>query len=172
MIGFETLRIKLDQEKLKEAELYDGFYLLRSNLSEREPQWLWETYMLLVEIEGVFRSFKNDLGIRPIYHQLGDRVDAHIFVCFLAYSLYVTLKHQVKSMGSGLTPRQVLEQYGKVQMLDVEFPTTDGRRLVMSRFTQPDQGLKLLMHRMKKDFGDQPPPQLLCENESEMKVSL
>ena len=82
---------------------------------------MWELYLLLVEIEGVFRNFKNDLGIRPIYHQLGDRVDAHIFVCFMAYCQYATLKHWLKPLASGLTPREALAQYAKVQMIDVEF---------------------------------------------------
>ena len=159
----KNIRIRFNKEKLQEAELYDGHYLLRSNLSDKEPQWLWELYMLLVEIEGVFRNFKNDLGIRPIYHQLEARMDAHIFVCFQAYSLYVTLKHWLRPLAPGLSPRQGLEQFAKVQMIDVVFPTTDGRKLVMSRYTQPDDGLKLLMHRMKKQFGDQPPPKLLSD---------
>ena len=170
-VSRETFRFKLDREKLKEAELYDGHYLLRSNLSGKEPKYLWELYMLLVEIEAVFRSFKNDLGIRPVYHQLEPRVDAHVFVCFQAYCLYVTLKHWLKPLASGLTPRQALDQFGKVQMLDVEFPTTDGRKLVMSRYTQADDTLKLLMSRMKKEFGQQPPPKLVCSGE-EQKVSV
>ena len=160
-ISSQTFRFKLDKEKLKDAELYDGHYLLRSNLSNKEPKYLWELYMLLVEIEAVFRSFKNDLGIRPVHHQTEVRVDAHIFVCFQAYCLYVTLKHWLKPLASGLTSRQALEQFAKVQMLDVEFPTTDGKKLVMSRYTQADDGLKLLMARMKKEFGEQPPPKLV-----------
>lgn len=159
-ISRETFRFKLEREKLRDAELYDGHYLLRTNLSDKEPGYLWELYMLLVEIEAVFRNFKNDLGIRPVYHQVEPRVDAHIFVCFQAYCLYVTLKHWLKPLASGLTSRQALEQFAKVQMLDVVFPTTDGRKLVMSRYTQPDDGLKLLMARMKKEFGEQPPPKL------------
>jgi transposase len=79
-----TFSFRLDRAKLKEAELYDGHYLLRSNLTEQEPAWLWKLYMLLVQIEAVFRSFKNDLGIRPIHHQKESRVEAHIFVCFQA----------------------------------------------------------------------------------------
>lgn len=165
-IGPETFRFKLDKEKLMDAELHDGHYLLRSNLSEKEPKHLWELYILLVEIEGVFRSFKNDLGIRPIYHQLEGRVEAHIMVCFLAYCEYVTLKHWLKPLAPGLTPMQALDQFAKVQMLDVEFPTSDGRKLVMSRYTQPDDGLKLLMAQMKKQFGEQPPPRLEAAKES------
>ena len=127
--------------------------------------------MLLVEIEAVFRSFKNDLGIGPIYHQVEPRVEAHIFVCFQAYCLHVTLKHWLKPLAGGLTPRQALDQFGKVQMLDVEFPTTDGRRLIMSRYTQGDDGLKLLMARMNKEFGAQPPPKLTtCEQGIEVDV--
>lgn len=155
-----TFRFRLEKKKLREAELYDGHYLLRSNLSEKEPEYLWELYMLLVEIEAVFRGFKNDLGIRPIFHQLEPRVDAHIFVCFQAYCLYVTLKHWAKPLATGLTPREVLKQFAKVKMMDVAFPTTDGRKLVMSRYTQPDDTLRLLMQRMKKEFGPQPPPKL------------
>ena len=160
-ISGQTFRFKLDKEKLKDAELYDGHYLLRSNLSNKEPKYLWELYRLLAEIEAVFRSFKNDLGIRPVYHQAEVRVDAHIFVCFQAYCLYVTLKHWLKPLASGLTSRQALEQFAKVQMLDVVFPTMDGKKLVMSRYTQADDGLKLLMARMKKEFGEQPPPRLV-----------
>ena len=158
----ETFRIQLEKEKLDDAELHDGHYLLRSNMSEQEPRYVWELYMLLVEVEAVFRSFKNDLGIRPIYHQLGNRVDAHIFVCFLAYCLYVTLKQWLKPLAPGLTSRQALDQFGKVQMLDVVFPTSDGRKLVMSRYTQPEDALKLMMARMKKEFGEQPPPKLMA----------
>jgi transposase len=170
-ISRQTFRFKLEKDKLREAELYDGHYLLRSNLSDKEPRYLWELYILLVEIEAVFRGFKNDLGIRPIYHQVGSRVDAHIFVCFLAYCLYVTLKHWLKPLAPGLTPRQALEQFAKVQMLDVVFPTTDGRKLVMSRYTQPDAALKLLMARMNKEFGEQPPPQLVSTVGGEVEVA-
>ena len=170
-ISRQTFRFKLEKDKLRDAELYDGHYLLRSNLSSKEPQYLWELYILLVEIEAVFRSFKNDLGIRPIYHQKEPRVDAHIFVCFLAYCLYVTLKHWLKPLASGLTPRQGLEQFAKVQMLDVIFPTTDGRKLVMSRYTQADNALKLLMARMNKEFGQQPPPKLVSSGEGQIEVA-
>jgi transposase len=170
-ISRTTFHFRLDKDKLREAELYDGHYLLRSNLSRQEPQYLWELYILLVEIEAVFRSFKNDLGIRPIYHQAQGRVDAHIFVCFLAYCLYVTLKHWLKPLASGLTPRQALEQFAKVQMLDVVFPTTDGRKLVMTRYTQPDDTLRLLMARMKKEFGEQPPPRLVSTAEGEIAMA-
>ena len=126
-ISAQTFSFRIRKEKLAEAELFDGHYLLRSNLSDKEPQWLWKLYMLLVQIEAVFRCFKNDLGIRPLYHQNDARVEAHIFVCFQAYCLWVTLQQRLRPLAPGLTPRQALDQLAKVQMLDVEIPTTDGR---------------------------------------------
>ena len=160
-----TFQFRLRQDALKDAELYDGHYLLRSNLSEREPEWLWKLYMLLVEIEAVFKSFKNDLGLRPIYHSVEARVEAHIFVCFLAYCLYVTLRQRLTALAPGLTPRAVLETLAGVQMLDLEMPTSDGRWLVMSRYTQPDQAVALLLARLKLQLPEQPPPRLSAQRQ-------
>ena len=151
---------QLKREELQAAELYDGHYLLRSNLSEQEPEWLWKLYMLLVEIEAVFKSFKNDLGLRPIYHSVEPRVEAHIFVCFLAYALQVTLKQRLNALAPGLTPRAALETLAGVQMLDLEVPTTDGRWLVMSRHTQPEKEVALLLAQLKLKLPEQPPPRL------------
>ena len=158
-----SFTFKLKKAELKEAELYDGHYLLRSNLSDQEPEWLWKLYMLLVEIEAVFQSFKNDLGLRPIYHSVEPRVEAHIFVCFLAYCLHVTLKQRLSALAPGLTPRAVLETLAGVQMLDVEVPTTDGRWLVMSRYTQPEKAVELLLARLKMKLPEQPPPTLSAQ---------
>jgi len=158
-----SFTFELKQEELKAAELYDGHYLLRSNLSDKEPEWLWKLYMLLVEIEAVFKSFKNDLGLRPIYHSVAPRVEAHIFVCFLAYGLHVTLQQRLRALAPGLTPRAVLETLAGVQMLDVEVPTTDGRWLVMSRTTQPAKAVALLLRQLKMKLPEQPPPRLSAE---------
>jgi len=156
---------QLKQEELKAVELYDGHYLLRSNLSDKEPEWLWKLYMLLVEIEAVFKSFKNDLGLRPIYHSVEPRVEAHIFVCFLAYCLQVTLRQRLRALAPGLAPRAVLETLAGVQMLDLEVPTTDGRWLVMSRTTQPDKAVELLLARLKMKLPAPPPPRLSAEKQ-------
>lgn len=153
----------LQREALKAAELYDGHYLLRSNLSDKAPAWLWKLYMLLVEIEAIFKRFKNDLGLRPIYHSAEPRVEAHIFVCFLAYCLHVTLQQRLRALAPGLTPRAVLETLAGVQMLDVEVPTTDGRWLVMSRTTQPAKAVALLLTQLKMKLPEQPPPRLSAE---------
>jgi hypothetical protein len=158
-----SFTFRLNKEALKEAELYDGHYLLRSNLSDKEPEWLWKLYTLLVEIEGVFKSFKNDLGLRPIYHSVGPRVEAHIFVCFLAYCLHVTLRQRLNALAPGLTPRAVLEILAGVQMLDLEVPTSDKRWLVMSRYTQPEKAVKLLLSRLQMKLPEQPPPRLSAQ---------
>jgi hypothetical protein len=158
-----TLKFGLRKEALQEAELYDGHYLLRSNLSDQEPAWLWKLYMLLVEIEAVFKSFKNDLGLRPIYHSTEGRVEAHIFICFLAYCLQVTLRQRLNALAPGLTPRAVIETLAGVQMLDLEMPTSDGRWLVMSRYTQPDKAVELLLARLQLPLPDQPPPRLSAQ---------
>ena len=160
-VNAQTFTFRLKKEKLKEAELYDGHYLLRSNLSDKEPEWLWKLYMLLVQIEAVFRCFKNDLGIRPLYHQIDTRVEAHIFVCFQAYCLWVTLQQRLRPLAPGLTPRQAIAQLAGIQMLDVEIPTTDQRVLRLTRYTQPDKAVALLLQRLGKTLPDQPPPKLI-----------
>jgi transposase len=163
-----SFTFQLNKEVLQEAELYDGHYLLRSNLSDKEPEWLWKLYMLLVEIEAVFKSFKNDLGLRPIYHSVEPRVEAHIFVCFLAYCLHVNLKQRLNALAPGLTPRAALETLSGVQMLDLEVPTSDGRWLMMSRYTQPDKAVELLLGQLKMRLPEQGPPRLSAERKLAM----
>src|SRR5215831_11019324 len=120
----DTFRFEVDKAKLKDAELRDGHYLLRTNLVAEDPAVLWDRYIQLTNIEAAFKCLKSDLGIRPIYHQLEHRVEAHIMVAFLAYCLTVTLKHRLGQHAPGLTPRAVLEKLASIQMLDVNFPTT------------------------------------------------
>lgn len=155
-----SFQFHLDQAKLKAAELQDGHYLLRSNMVGEDPAVLWERYMRLTQIEAAFKAMKSELGIRPIYHQLGHRVEAHIFVAFLAYCLLVTLKHRLQTLAPGLTPNAVLEKLSTIQMLDVYLPTTDGRWLVMPRFTQPEPDQAILLHKLKLELPQQPPPRI------------
>jgi transposase len=108
----------------------------------------------------VFKELKNDLSIRPIHHQLEDRIEAHIFVAFLAYGLMVTLKQRLKALAPGLTPRAVLEKLAAIQMIDVELPTTDGRTVVLARHTEPENDHLLLLQRLKLDLPAQPPPKI------------
>ena len=177
--GFVTIRVpKADEEvtrqtftfatnknRLRQAEQRDGHYLLRSNLTGEDPAALWERYVQLTQIEAAFKSMKSELGLRPIYHQLGHRVEAHILVAFLAYCLLVTLKNRLRALAPGLTPRAVLESLAPMQMLEVIFPTTDGRRLVMPRYTQPTPEQKLLLHQLQLTLPDQPPPRIQIQPE-------
>ena len=156
----ETFTFQLDKTKLKEAELRDGHYLLRTNLVAEDPAVLWDRYMQLTQIEAAFKCLKSDLGIRPSYHHLEHRVEAHILVAFLAYCLTVTLKHRLQMHAPGLTPRAVLEKLAAIQMLDVSFPTTDGRRLVMPRYTEPETEQALLLHHLQLALPPQPPPRI------------
>jgi transposase len=156
----ETFRFEVDKTKLKDAELRDGHYLLRTNLVAEDPAVLWDRYMQLTQIEAAFKCLKSDLGIRPIHHQLEHRVEAHILVAFLAYCLTVTLKQRLQVQAPGLTPRAVLEKLAAIQMLDVCLPTTDGRRLIMPRYTEPEPDLALLLHQLHLALPKQPLPRL------------
>ena len=156
----ETFTFQLDKARLQEAELRDGHYLLRTNLVAEDPAVLWDRYVQLTQIEAAFKCLKSDLGIRPIHHQLEHRVDGHILVAFLAYCLTVTLRHRLRLHAPGLTPRAVLEKLAGIQMLDVSFPTTDGRRLIMPRYTEPNPEQALLLHQLNLVLPQQPPPRI------------
>ena len=156
----QSFTFALDRDRLRKAELRDGHYLLRSNLVAEDPAVLWGRYVQLTEIEAAFKSLKSELGLRPIYHQLEHRVEAHILIAFLAYCLLVTLKSRLQALAPGLTPRAALEKLATLQMLDVWFPTTDGRWLLMPRYTQPEPDQQLLLHRLKLSLPQQPPPRL------------
>ena len=162
----ETFTFQLDKAKLKEAELRDGHYLLRTNLVAEDPAVLWDRYVQLTQIEAAFKCLKSDLGIRPIHHQLERRVDAHILVAFLAYCLTVTLRRRLRMHAPGLTPRAVLEKLACIQMLDVSFPTTDGRRLTMPRYTEPSPEQALLLHHLNLVLPQQPPPRITSSSSS------
>jgi transposase len=116
--------------------------------------------MVLTEVEQAFKELKNDLDIRPVYHQRDDRIEAHIFVSFLSYCLQVTLKQRAKAKAPGLTPRAILEKFKAMQMIDVHLPTTDGRNLILPRYTQPEKEQQLLLHQLNLTLPDQPPPRL------------
>ena len=155
-----SFRFRVDKAKLKAAELRDGHYLLRSNLTDEDPAVLWTRYVQLTQIEAVFRSLKSELRVRPIHHQLEHRADAHILIAFLAYCLQVTLKQQLVAHAPGLTPATVLEKLATIQMIDVCIPTTDGRWLILPRYTQPDPDTKMLLHQLNIDLPAQPPPRI------------
>jgi transposase len=155
-----TFSLRLNRQKLRAVRRREGRYLLRTNLLGREPAQLWQFYIQLVEIEAAFKNLKDDLQLRPIYHQLQHRIEAHIFVAFIAYCLHVTLRARLRPVAAGLTPRAVLDKFAAMQMLDVKFPTTDGRTLILSRHTEPDTDQKLLLEQLKLTLPPQPPPRI------------
>jgi transposase len=159
-VTLQNFHFQVDKKKLQQTELRDGHYLLRSNLVGEDPAVLWERYTQLTQIEAAFKTMKSELGVRPIYHQLEHRVEAHILVAFLAYCLVVTLKNRLQALAPGLTPKAVLEQLAAIQMLDVWLPTTDGRWLVMPRYTQPEMEQQILLHKLQLSLPAQPPPRI------------
>jgi hypothetical protein len=158
-----TFSYQLDRDKLRQARRREGRYLLRTNLTEDDPAQLWRYYLQLVAVEQAFKSLKGDLAIRPIFHQQEARIEAHIFVAFLAYALHVTLGRRLHALAPGLTPRSVLEKFAAVQMIDVHVPTTDGRELVLTRYTEPEPELRLLLAKLRLDLPTQPPPKIIAK---------
>jgi Transposase DDE domain len=156
----QTFTFALNRNKLRTVRRREGSYLLRSNLTREPPALLWQYYIQLTEIEQAFKELKSDLSIRPIYHQKDSRIEAHIFVAFVAYCLQVTLKHRLRALAPGLTPRAVLQKFAAMQMVDVHLPTTDGRCLVLPRYTQPDKDQTLLLYQMKMELPKQLPPKI------------
>jgi hypothetical protein len=163
-----TFSYRLDRNKLRQTRLREGRYLLRTNLVEEDPAKLWSHYLLLGAVEEAFKNLKGDLAIRPVFHQLEARIEAHVFIAFLAYCLHVTLARRLHvtlarrlhALAPGLTPRSVLEKFAVMQMIDVHLPTTDGRELVLTRYTEPEAELSLLLKKLKLELPAQPPPKI------------
>ena len=150
----------LDKERLRIARRREGRYLLRSNLTDTDPEKLWTMYLQLTQVEQAFKDLKGDLSVRPVYHQKDSRIEAHIMVCFLAYCVHVTLREKLRRHAPGLTPRQVLDHLGKLQMIDVHLPTTDGRELLLRRRTEPNAEQQLLLSQLQLVLPAQPPPKI------------
>jgi len=165
-VSAETFTFSLRKEKLRAAMRSEGHYLLRSNLSDEDPAILWQRYIQLTEIEAAFCNLKDDLAIRPIHHQKDPRIEAHIFVAFLVYCLYVTLQQRLRALAPGLTTRAVIEKMSAIQMIDVHLPTTDGRLLILSRYTQPEPDHQLLLQRLHLTLPAQPPPRISQPDEN------
>jgi hypothetical protein len=155
-----TFSYQLNRQKLRQVRRREGRYLLRTNLCDQEPAHLWRFYILLVEIEAAFKTLKDDLQLRPIHHQLEQRIEAHIFVAFMAYCLHVTLRARLRPLAGGLTPRAVLDKLADIQMLDVHFLTSDGRTLILSRYTELNTDQKLLVGQLNLTLPPQPPPRI------------
>jgi hypothetical protein len=154
----------LNRQKLRRIRRREGRYLLRTNLTENDPALLWQYYTQLVAVEEAFKNLKGDLAIRPIFHQEERRVEAHIFIAFLAYCLQITLQRRLHPLAPALTARSALEKFAAVQMIDIHLPTTDGRELLLTRYTQPEPELRLLIQQLKLQLPPQPPPRIATAN--------
>lgn len=133
--------------------LADGCYLLRTNLAETDPVVLWRRYIQLTEAEWAFRIAKDELAIRPIWHQKEERVQAHILVCFLAYVLWKTLAGWMSRSRLGEAPRTVLEEFAKIKSADVVLPTQPrwgeaARTIRLRCVTEPDAAQNVLLSRL------------------------
>ena len=150
----------LVRDRLRATRRREGRYLLRTNMTATSPAKLWEHYLTLVQVEQAFKDLKGDLAIRPVFHQTDARIEAHIFVCFLAYALHATLRAQARVHARGLTPRAMLDKFAGIAMVDVELPTTDGRTILLTRHTEPDKDTQLLVHQLGLTLPQQPPPRI------------
>jgi hypothetical protein len=155
-----ALAYALDRDKLRKARRREGRYLLRTNLTGDDPATLWQYYIQLVAVEEAFKNLKGDLAIRPVFHRSEKRIEAHIFIAFLAYCLQITLTRRLHSLAPGLTARSALAKFAAVQMIDVHLPTTDGREIILTRTTEPEPDLRLLIDRLKLQLPAQPPPKI------------
>ena len=157
----ETFTWRLDWEGIREARAKDeGTYLLRTNLEDCDPKTLWRKYMIQGEIEYAFRELKGDLGLRPVYHQLEDRIEAHIFTSFMALCLLTTLRVIARGHAPGLTPRQIIDKMKTVKMVDVVMPTTDGRVVTLPRYVEPKEDVALMLGALGFALPAQPPPKI------------
>ena len=161
-----VLTYQLDRDKLRHVRQREGRYLLRTNLDASDPELIWRCYMQLVLVEEAFRTLKGDLGLRPIYHQDPERIEAHLFIAFMAYCLMITLRQQLRATAAGLMPRVVLEKLATLQMLDVSVPTTDGRELLLVRHTEPSRDVALLLDLLGLQLPPQPPPKIRAPKSS------
>lgn len=168
LVSPETFTFRLNRDKLRRCRRREGRYLLRSNLTGQEPAQVWQTYLLLTHVEQAFKELKGDMSVRPIYHQKEKRIEAHIFVSFLSYCLFVTLRNRLKPSAKGLTSRSFLEIFQQIQMVDVHLPTTDGRTILLQRYTEPSPEVQLLLDRLGMRLPNQPPPRIYGQEENVM----
>jgi len=174
-VNRQTFVCTFDRARWRRAIERDGRYILRASIPWRDGEgatqgapadldhdgpMLWRWYMQLVHVEDAFRTLKSDLDLRPIFHQLEHRMEAHILVAFLGYCLSVTLRTKLSRSAPGLTAREAMASLGAIQMVDVEIPTTDGRVLVLPRHTEPEPEQAILLEKLGLTLPAQPPPRI------------
>jgi len=144
--------LRLSWSRVKEwadwAALSEGCYLLRTNLTDKTPEELWRTYIQLTDVEEAFRTEKGELKIRPIWHQLEKRVQAHVLFSFLAYAMWKTLQTWMERSGLGRGARTVIEEFARIKAADVILPTSAGREVRLSCVTRPDGAQRAIIDRL------------------------
>jgi transposase len=155
-----TLSWQWDRKALALAQSRDGAYLLRTNVVGSDPATLWRQYIQLTEVEAVFRALKSDLAIRPIWHFTPRRVEAHIMVAFLGYCLWIALKAKLRGAAPSLTPWQLLDQFARIQMVEVWFKLRAGGCICLERITQPEPAQAALIDQLGWPLPQQPPPKI------------
>ena len=160
---------RLNRHALKKAYRQDGTYLLRTNLIENDPAKLWEQYIQLTEVESAFRALKSEIKLRPINHRIEPRVEAHVMVAFMGYAMWVCLKWKLKGMAGSLSPRQAIELFRSIKLVEVWFDTIDGRRICLPRITMPEPEHQIVLEQFKWNLPEQPPPRIYTRREGHVK---
>lgn len=150
------LKIIRRLEHLTWAQKVSGSYLLRTNLSEEDPKKLWKIYMQLNQAETAFRIAKSELGLRPVFHQKKQRVQAHIFVCFLALAMYKSLELWLASKGLGNSPRKVINEFKEIRSMDVVLPVKDHNPIHLRVVGQPDKHVQFLLYKLDIKIPNKP----------------
>ena len=156
-----TLDWSKDESWRAWADLNEGCYLLRTNVTDWSAEDLWQAYIQLTEAEAAFRIHKSDLKVRPVWHQKEDRVLAHILVCFIAYVLWKTLHQMTRSAGLGDEPRRIFDELGTISLIDVILPTRDGVNIRRRCVRKPTEHQAILLSRL----GLSIPRQMKSDNE-------
>lgn len=143
------LHIERRMDRMEWAEKANGCYLLRTNLTEENPEKLWKAYMQLSQAEKAFRMNKSDLGMRPIFHQYEHRVQSHIFVCFLAFAMYKSLELWMESKGLGNSPAKLLREFQEIRSMDIVMPVKDHNPIRLRIVAKPDDHVRVLLQRLE-----------------------
>lgn len=150
------LKIDYKAERLDWAENSHGKYLLRTNLKDEYPKNIWCIYMQLTQAENAFRMSKSDLSLRPIFHHREDRVQAHIFVCFLALAMWKTLELWMNGAGLGRSPKKLMNEFREIKSMDVVVPVKDRPSLRLKVIAKPDTHLRILLHKLAIKLPNRP----------------
>jgi transposase len=150
------LKIERRMERVDWAEKANGCYLLRTNLAGEDPTHLWKAYMQLVQAEKAFRLSKSDLGMRPVFHQEEHRVQAHIFVCFLALAMYKSLELWSAASGLGSSPAKLLEEFREIRSMDIVMPIKDRNPVRLRVAAKPDDHVRVLLQRLGIKIPNRP----------------